>query len=161
MAVPLLDVRHFCHSGCVYADVPRLRCALSWVARLAVFETHVPAPVVTVTPSIFNEDILILESVTRLLLNITNFGLIAAENLQLQLPSTRKVRLAFKASLVLVEQAHHDLAIGYSCNARFDRRADVTRQELAHCTCRRRARGSAKARAAAGHKQCAEPMQRL
>ena len=56
------------------------------VAIEADFETHVPIPVVTVTPTEIDLDELELGLVTSFQLNITNHGLIRADNVGIKLP---------------------------------------------------------------------------
>ena len=52
----------------------------------ADFETHVPIPVVTVTPNDFDLEDLELGIITSIQLNITNHGLIRANDISIQLP---------------------------------------------------------------------------
>ena len=52
----------------------------------ADFETHVPIPVVTVTPNEFDLEDLELGIITSIQLNITNHGLIRANDVSIQLP---------------------------------------------------------------------------
>ena len=58
------------------------------VAIEADFETHVPLPVVTVTPTMIDLDELELGLITSFQLNITNHGLIRADNVGIQLPNS-------------------------------------------------------------------------
>ena len=54
----------------------------------ADFETHVPLPVVTVTPTEIDLDELELGLVTSFQLNVTNHGLIRADDVSIQLPNS-------------------------------------------------------------------------
>ena len=54
---------------------------------VAEFETHVPIPVVTVTPTEINLDDLESGAIASVQLNVTNHGLIQADNVTIQLPS--------------------------------------------------------------------------
>ena|SRR6218665_1125686 len=53
----------------------------------ATFETHVPIPVVTVTPNKLDLDVLELGLMPFINFEITNHGLIAAQGYRFQLPS--------------------------------------------------------------------------
>ena len=54
---------------------------------VAQFETHVPIPVVTVTPTEINLDDLESGALTSVQLNVTNHGLIRADNVTIQVPN--------------------------------------------------------------------------
>jgi hypothetical protein len=64
---------------------------ISRVSRLD-FTTSVPVPVVTVVPNFFDVDALWAARTTAVLINITNWGLIAAKDVSLQLPQSDRVR---------------------------------------------------------------------
>ena len=56
----------------------------------ADFETQVPIPVVTVSPTVIDLDELELGLVTSFQLNVTNHGLIRADNVSMQLPNNHQ-----------------------------------------------------------------------
>ncbi len=51
-----------------------------------------PAPVITVEPNVFDPEQIILTNTRSVIMNITNWGRIAANDLRLRLPSSSTVR---------------------------------------------------------------------
>jgi hypothetical protein len=59
----------------------------------ADFTAYVDAPVITVEPSVFNAQEIIASGTEMLVINITNWGLVAATGISLQLPSSDEITL--------------------------------------------------------------------
>ena len=91
----------------------------------ADFETHVPIPVVTVTPREIDLEALELGSIDSFQLNVTNHGLIRAENLRIDFPNHPFLYLTTAVETLGDLEALSSVIIGVEVTRKERRRAIV------------------------------------